>query len=148
MAFSTFDTLCSLQKKKRLSTSVWTALSAVSSYSKISNISTSKHFIDGTVGSMYMSTLQLDLLTGVKPDSYTLFTVPNKFSDCMHNPFSIYWIKNWTFQIVHMEGGIYIEAKTIQDGVLQDVMFMSGDIGSAALVFSKKLLISECNKKN
>jgi len=29
----------------------------------------------------------------------------------MHNPFSIYWNKNWTFQIVHMEGGIYIEAK-------------------------------------
>ena len=29
----------------------------------------------------------------------------------MHNPFSIYWNKNWTFQIVHMEGGIFIEAK-------------------------------------
>ena len=29
----------------------------------------------------------------------------------MNNPFSIYWNKNWTFQIVHMEGGIYIEAK-------------------------------------
>ncbi len=29
----------------------------------------------------------------------------------MHNPFSVYWNKNWTFQIVHMEGGIYIEAK-------------------------------------
>jgi hypothetical protein len=29
----------------------------------------------------------------------------------MPNPFSIYWNKNWTFQIVHMEGGIYIEAK-------------------------------------
>tara|TARA_B100000579_G_scaffold194425_1_gene158850 strand:+ start:389 stop:619 length:231 start_codon:yes stop_codon:yes gene_type:complete len=29
----------------------------------------------------------------------------------MHNPFSIYWNKYWTFQIVHMEGGIYIEAK-------------------------------------
>ena len=27
------------------------------------------------------------------------------------NPFSLYWKKNWTFQIVHMEGGIYIEAK-------------------------------------
>ena len=34
----------------------------------------------------------------------------------MHNPFSIYWNKNWTFQIVHMEGGIYIEAKGL--GVL------------------------------
>ena len=29
----------------------------------------------------------------------------------MHNPFTIYWNKNWTFHIVHMEGGIYIEAK-------------------------------------
>ncbi len=29
----------------------------------------------------------------------------------MRNTFSIYWNKNWTFQIVHMEGGIHIEAK-------------------------------------
>ena len=29
----------------------------------------------------------------------------------MSNPFSLYWNQNWTFQIVHMEGGIYIEAK-------------------------------------
>jgi len=29
----------------------------------------------------------------------------------MHNPFSLYWNKNWTFQLVHMEGGIYLEAK-------------------------------------
>ncbi len=29
----------------------------------------------------------------------------------MHNPFSLYWNKNWIFQIVHMEGGIYLEAK-------------------------------------
>ena len=51
-----------LKKRKRLSTiqtSVWTALFTVSSYSKISNISTSKHFIDGTVGLMYMSTYSL-----------------------------------------------------------------------------------------
>ncbi len=34
----------------------------------------------------------------------------------MSNPFSIYWNKNWTFQIVHMEGGIHIEAKGL--GVL------------------------------
>ena len=27
------------------------------------------------------------------------------------NPFKVYWKKNWTFQIVHMEGGIHIEAK-------------------------------------
>ena len=29
----------------------------------------------------------------------------------MSNPFTINWNKNWTFQIVHMEGGIYLEAK-------------------------------------
>ena len=34
----------------------------------------------------------------------------------MHNPFSLYWNKNWTFKIVHMEGGIQIEAKGL--GVL------------------------------
>ena len=34
-------------------------------------------------------------------------------SRCVHtsNPFKLYWKKNWTFQIVHMEGGIYLEAK-------------------------------------
>ncbi len=39
-----------------------------------------------------------------------------KHIDLMHNPFTIYWNKNWTFQIVHMEGGIYLEAKGL--GVL------------------------------
>jgi len=34
----------------------------------------------------------------------------------MRNPYSIYWNKNWTFQIVHMEGGIHIEGKGL--GVL------------------------------
>ena len=29
----------------------------------------------------------------------------------MKNPFTLFWIKDWTFQIVHMEGGIFIEAK-------------------------------------
>jgi len=34
-------------------------------------------------------------------------------SRCVHtsNPFKLYWKKNWTFQIVHMEDGIHIEAK-------------------------------------
>ncbi len=27
------------------------------------------------------------------------------------NPFKLHWKQNWTFQIVHMEGGIHIEAK-------------------------------------
>ena len=29
----------------------------------------------------------------------------------MHNPFSLYWNKDWTFQLIHMKGEIYIEAK-------------------------------------
>ena len=29
----------------------------------------------------------------------------------MNNPFSLHWNRNWTFQLVHMEGGIYLEAK-------------------------------------
>ena len=29
----------------------------------------------------------------------------------MHNPFTVFWNKDWSFQIVHMEGGIYIEAQ-------------------------------------
>ena len=32
----------------------------------------------------------------------------------MDNPFSIYWNKNWTFQIVQMEGGVYLEAKGLR----------------------------------
>ena len=43
----------------------------------------------------------------------------------MHNPFSIYWNKNWTFQIVHMEGGIYIEAKGL--GTLIRKPFLATD---------------------
>ena len=41
------------------------------------------------------------------------------------NPFSLYWKKNWTFQIVHMEGGIHIEAKGL--GVLVRAPFMPND---------------------
>ena len=32
-------------------------------------------------------------------------------SNFMQNPFSITWYKNWTFQIVYMAGGIFLEAK-------------------------------------
>ena len=31
-------------------------------------------------------------------------------SKCMTNPFKLYWEEDWTFQIVHMDGGIKIEA--------------------------------------
>ena len=44
----------------------------------------------------------------------------------MDNDFSVYWNKNWTFQIVQMEGEIYIEAK-----------------GLAVLIRKKTLLASE-----
>ena len=29
----------------------------------------------------------------------------------MQNPFSLYWNKDWSFQLVNMEGGIYLETK-------------------------------------
>ncbi len=32
----------------------------------------------------------------------------------MQNPFLLYWNKQWIFQIVHMEGGIYLEAKGLE----------------------------------
>ena len=56
----------------------------------------------------------------------------------MHNPFSIYWNKNWTFQIVHMEGGIYLEAKGL--GILLRKPFLATDNPLAAaddLVYSE-----------
>ena len=43
----------------------------------------------------------------------------------INNPFSLYWKKNWTFQIVHMEGGIHIEAKGL--GVSLRAPFMPND---------------------
>ena len=49
----------------------------------------------------------------------------------MNNPFSIFWIKNWTFQIVHMEGGIFLEAKGL--GILlRKPFFPNEDIFTAA----------------
>ena len=39
--------------------------------------------------------------------------------------------------------GNYIKAQSIQDGILEEVIFMSGDIGSAGIVFSSKLFISD-----
>ena len=41
------------------------------------------------------------------------------------NPFNLYWKKNWTFQIVHMEGGIYIEAQGL--GVSLRAPFLPND---------------------
>ena len=41
------------------------------------------------------------------------------------NPFSLYWKKNWTFQIVHMEGGTHIEAKGL--GISLRAPFLPND---------------------
>ena len=43
----------------------------------------------------------------------------------MNNPFSLYWNKTWTFQIVHMEGGIYLEAKGL--GILLRKPYSPGE---------------------
>ncbi len=49
----------------------------------------------------------------------------------MNNPFSLYWNKNWSFQIVHMEGGIYLEAKGL--GILmRKPLFPNENPSSAA----------------
>ena len=72
----------------------------------------------------------------------------------MQNPFSIYWNKNWTFQIVHMEGGCYIEAKGL--GVLIRKPFLTHEspvIAADNLVYSedknrKYLFTTWKSKKN
>ena len=56
----------------------------------------------------------------------------------MHNPFSIYWNKNWTFQIVHMEGGIYLEAKGL--GVLIRKPFL---VTESPLTAADNLVLNE-----
>jgi len=58
------------------------------------------------------------------------------------NPFSLYWKKNWTFQIVHMEGGIHIEAKGL--GVSLRAPFMPND---NPLIAADSLILREEKKK-
>tara|TARA_Y100001968_G_scaffold274407_1_gene267614 strand:- start:51 stop:281 length:231 start_codon:yes stop_codon:yes gene_type:complete len=56
----------------------------------------------------------------------------------MNNPFSLYWNKNWIFQIVHMEGGVYIEAKGL--GILLRKPFLPNEnpfIAADDLVYSE-----------
>ena len=72
----------------------------------------------------------------------------------MQNPFSIYWNKNWTFQIVHMEGGIFIEAKGMGTRIKKPFL-ATEDLLTAAdnLVYSedknrKSLFNSWKSKKN
>ena len=47
------------------------------------------------------------------------------------NPFKLYWKKNWTFQIVHMEGGIYIEAKGLGALIRQPLLATESPLTAA-----------------
>ena len=60
------------------------------------------------------------------------------------NPFSLYWKKNWTFQIVHMEGGIHIEAKGL--GVSLRAPFMPND--NPLIAADSLILREEKNRKS
>ena len=71
----------------------------------------------------------------------------------MNNPFSLYWNKNWTFQLVHMEGGIYLEAKGL--GILLRRPFLANENPLTAadnLVYSedknRKSLFNSWKSKN
>tara|TARA_Y100001968_G_scaffold12501_1_gene10349 strand:+ start:4897 stop:5160 length:264 start_codon:yes stop_codon:yes gene_type:complete len=59
-------------------------------------------------------------------------------------PFSIYWKKSWTFQMVHMEGGIYIEAKGL--GVSLRAPFMPND--NPLIAADSLILREEKNRKS
>ena len=60
------------------------------------------------------------------------------------NPFKVYWKKNWTFQIVHMEGGIHIEAKGL--GVLLRSPFLPND--NPIIAADRLILREEKNRKS
>ena len=60
------------------------------------------------------------------------------------NPFSLYWKKSWTFQIVHMEGGIHVEAKGL--GVSLRAPFMPND--NPLIAADNLILIEEKNRKS
>ena len=60
------------------------------------------------------------------------------------NPFSLYWKKNWTFQIVHMEGGIHIEATGL--GVSLRAPFMPND--NPLIAAYNLILREEKNRKS
>ena len=60
------------------------------------------------------------------------------------NPFSLYWKKNWTFQIVHMEGGIHIEAKGL--GVSLKAPFLPQD--NPMLAADQLILREEKNRRS
>ena len=60
------------------------------------------------------------------------------------NPFSLYWKKSWTFQIVHMEGGIHIEAKGL--GISLRAPFLPND--NPLIAADSLILREEKNRKS
>ena len=60
------------------------------------------------------------------------------------NPFSLYWKKCWEFQIVHMEGGIYLEAKGL--GVSLRAPFLPND--NPLIAADRLILREEINRKS
>ena len=60
------------------------------------------------------------------------------------NPFKLHWKKNWTFQIVHMEGGIDIEAKGL--GISIRAPFEPND--NPMIAADSLILREEVNRKS
>ena len=63
---------------------------------------------------------------------------------CISNPFKLNWKKNWTFQIVHMEGGIHIEAKGL--GICLRAPFIPND--NPMIAADNLILREEKNRKS
>ena len=73
-------------------------------------------------------------------------------SDCMYKPFSIYWNKNWSFQILHMEVGIHIEAKGLGVIIRKPLLANESPFTAADnLVYNedknRKYLFNSCKSK-
>ncbi len=60
----------------------------------------------------------------------------------MKNPFKLYWAEEWTFQIVHMYGGIHLEAHGL--GIcLRSTLLPSDNI----LIAADNLIFKEDRKR-
>ena len=68
----------------------------------------------------------------------------NSLGNFASNPFSLYWIKCWEFQIVHREGGIYLEAKGL--GVSLRAPFLHND--NPLIAADRLILREEINRKS
>ena len=62
----------------------------------------------------------------------------------LSNPFSLYWKKHWQFQIVHMEGGVFLEANGL--GVSLRAPFLPND--HPFLAADSLILREEKNRKS